>query len=72
MNKAKVVMFFYAIAALFSMFFIGFSASFIFMSGPNEYVTEGIIGMIIGAILTIAIFGFGMVQKGKYRRAGLL
>lgn len=72
MNKAKFVMFFYALGAFLSMLFIGFSASFIFMSGPNEYVTEGIIGMIIGAILTVAIFGFGMVQKAKYRRAGLL
>ena len=72
MNKAKFVMFLYALAALFSMMFIGFSASLVFMAGPNDYLTEGIIGMIAGVILTIAIFGFGMVQKVKFRNAGLL
>ena len=72
MNKAKIVMFFYSLAALFSMIFIGFSASLVFMADPNEYVTEGIIGIIVGILLTIAVFGFGMVQKSKYRKAGLL
>ena len=72
MNKAKVVMFFYSLAALLSMISIGFSASLVFMSDPNPYVTEGVIGIIAGALLTTAIFGFGMVQKAKYRRAGLL
>ena len=32
----------------------------------------GIIGMIVGALLTVAIFGFGMVKKSKYRKEGLL
>ena len=72
MNKAKIVMFFYSLAALLSMISIGFSASLVFMADPNPYVTEGIIGIIVGIILTISIFGFGMVKKGKYRKAGLL
>ena len=72
MNKAKVVMFFFSLAALSSMIFIGFSASLIFIADPNPYVTEGVIGMIVGALLTTAIFGFGMVKKSKYRKAGLL
>jgi len=72
MNKAKFVMFLFSLAAFISMLGIGFSFSLIWMAGTDKYDTQGIIGIIACTISTIAVFGFGMVQKKKFREAGLL
>ncbi len=72
MNKAKVVMFFYALAALFSMIGIGFSVSLVFMAGTNEYDTIGMIGILACIIAVCLVFMVGMKQKKKFIEAGLL
>lgn len=72
MNKAKIVMFFYALAALFSMMGIGFSVSLVFMAGTNEYDTIGMIGILACIIAVCLIFMVGMKQKKKFIEAGLL
>lgn len=72
MNKAKVVMFFYALAALFSMIGIGFSVSLVFMAGTNEYDTIGMIGILACIIAVCLVFMIGMKQKRKFIEAGLL
>lgn len=71
MNKAKAVMFIYALAAILSMVAIGFSVSLVFITG-TKYDTIGIIGIIVGIIAMIAIFGLGFVTKSKFRKQGLL
>lgn len=72
MNKAKLVMFFYALAAILSMLGIGVFASFVFLAGTNKYDTIGIIGIIGCIIAMCAIFMMGFIQKSKFRKAGLL
>jgi hypothetical protein len=71
MNKAKLVMFFYALAAILSMLSMGISFSLIFMTG-DKYETTGIISLIIGFIVMCAIFGLGFKTKRKFRDQGLL
>ena len=72
MKKAKFVMFLYSIAAMISMLGIGFSFSLIWIAGTDKYDVAGYIGIVACTISTIAVFGFGMVQKKKFREAGLL
>lgn len=72
MNKAKLVMLLYTIAAMTSMLGIGFSFSLIWMAGTDKYDVTGYIGIVACTIAMIAVFGFGMVQKKKFREAGLL
>ncbi|MEK4424288.1 DUF5325 family protein [Solibacillus sp. FSL K6-1523] len=71
MNKAKAVMFIYALSAILSMVAIGFSVSLVFITG-TEYDMIGIIGIIVGIIAMCAIFGLGFVTKSKFRNQGLL
>ncbi|MEG0385271.1 DUF5325 family protein [Solibacillus cecembensis] len=71
MNKAKAVMFIYALSAIFSMVAIGFSVSLVFMTG-TDFDTTGIIGIIVGIIAMCAIFGLGFTTKRKFREQGLL
>ncbi len=71
MNKAKVVMFFYALAAILSMLSMGISFSLVFMSG-DKYETIGFISVIVGLIVMCAIFGFAFKTKRKFREQGLL
>ncbi|ATP39210.1 hypothetical protein CSE16_03715 [Solibacillus sp. R5-41] len=71
MNKAKAVMFIYALSAILSMVGIGFSVALVFMTGTN-FETTGIIGIIVGLIAMCAIFGLGFVTKRKFREQGLL
>lgn len=71
MNKAKIVMFFYALAAILSMMSMGVSFSLIFMTGDNYEVT-GVICAIIGFIVMCGIFGFAFKTKRKFKDQGLL
>ena len=71
MNKAKVVMFFYTLAAILSMMSIGVSFSLIFMTG-DEYEVTGVISVIIGFIVMCAIFGLAFKTKRKFKDQGLL
>ncbi|WP_431029348.1 DUF5325 family protein [Lysinibacillus sp. LZ02] len=72
MNKAKFVMFIYALAAMLSMIGIGFSVSLVFMAGTDAYDTAGMIGIIACIIATCVVFIMGMKQKKKFVQAGLL
>ena len=72
MNKAKLVMFIYSLAALLSMIGIGFSVSLVFMAGTDEYDTMGYIGALACFIAVCVIFMLGMKQKKKFIKAGLL
>ncbi len=72
MNKAKLVMFIYSLAALISMIGIGFSVSLVFMAGTDEYDTIGIAGIVACIIAVCVIFMMGMKQKKKFIEAGLL
>lgn len=72
MNKAKLVMFIYSLAALFSMIGIGFSASLVFMAGTDKYDTMGYLGALACVIAMCIIFILGMKQKKKFVKAGLL
>ncbi|MGM9949205.1 MAG: DUF5325 family protein [Lysinibacillus sp.] len=72
MNKARLVMFIYSLAALFSMIGIGFFASFVFMAGTDKYDTAGIIGILACIVAVCVIFMMGMKQKKKFIEAGLL
>ena len=72
MNLAKFVMFLYTVAAIGSMMGIGFSVSLVFMAGTDEYNTIGIIGIIACIIAVCAVFALGMIQKKKFKNAGLL
>ena len=71
MNKAKIVMFFYALAAILSMMGMGVSFSLIFMTG-DDYEVAGVIGAIVGFIVMCAIFGFAFKTKRKFKDQGLL
>ena len=71
MNKAKVVMFFYALAAILSMMSIGVAFSLIFMTG-DDYEARGVITAIIGFIVMCAIFGLAFKTKRKFKDQGLL
>ncbi len=71
MNKAKFVMFIYALAAILSMVSIGFAFSLIFMTG-DKYETIGWITVVLGVVLMCAIFGMAFIQKRKFRDKGLL
>ena len=71
MNKAKLVMFIYALAAILSMLGIGFSVSLLGIVG-TKYDLSGIIGIIICIIAMCAIFMMGFITKRKFREQGLL
>lgn len=71
MNKAKFVMFIYALAAILSMIGIGFAFSLVFMTG-DKYETTGWISVVVGLIAMCAIFGMAFKQKRKFRDQGLL
>ena len=71
MNKAKVVMFFYTLAAILSMMSIGVSFSLVFMTG-DDYEVTGVISAIIGLIVMCAIFGLAFKTKRKFKDQGLL
>lgn len=71
MNKAKFVMFIYALAAVLSMMSIGLAFSLIFMTG-DKYEIIGWFGVVLGIVLMCAIFGMAFVQKRKFRDKGLL
>lgn len=71
MNKAKIVMFFYTLAAILSMMSMGIFFSLIFMTG-DKYEVAGIIGVIIGFIAMCAIFGLAFKTKRKFKDQGLL
>lgn len=72
MNKAKLVMFIYSLAALLSMIGIGFSVSLVFMAGTDEYDTIGLIGILACIVAVCVIFMMGMKQKKRFIEAGLL
>ena len=71
MNKAKFVMFIYALAAIVSMISIGFAFSLVFMIG-DKYETVGWIGVVVGVVVMCAIFGMAFKTKRKFRDQGLL
>mgnify|MGYP006792851095 FL=1 len=71
MNKAKFVMFIYALAAILSMISIGFAFSLVFMTG-DKYETMGWIGVVVGVVAMCAIFGMAFKTKRKFRDQGLL
>ena len=71
MNKAKIVMFIYALAAILSMFGIGFSIALVGVTG-TEYDTTGIIGIIVSIIAMCFIFMTAFKTKRKFRDQGLL
>ena len=72
LNKAKLVMFIYSLAALISMIGIGFSASLVFLAGTDEYDMMGYLGAFACFIAMGVIFMLGMKQKKKFIKAGLL
>ena len=72
MNKAKIVMFIYSLAALLSMIGIGFSASLVFLAGTDEYDLMGYLGALACFIAMCMIFILGMKQNKKFVKAGLL
>lgn len=71
MNKAKFVMFIYALAAICSMIGIGVSIAIVAAVG-KEHNTEGIIGIIVCIIAMCYIFMMGFKTKKKFRDQGLL
>lgn len=71
MNKAKFVMFIYALLAILSMMGIGLSISFVGMVG-TKYDMPGLLGMIACIIAMGAIFMMGFKTKRKFRDQGLL
>ena len=71
MNKAKFVMFIYALAAMLSMMGIGVAFSLIFMTG-DKYETIGWISAVVAVFVMCAIFGMAFKQKRKFRDQGLL
>ena len=71
MNKAKLVMFIYALAALISMIGIGVSAAVIGVVG-EKYNTVGLIGIIVCIIVLCFIFMMGFKTKKKFQEQGLL
>ena len=71
MNKAKVVMFIYSLAAIISMIGIGFSVAVMGVVG-EKYNTVGLIGVIVCIIALCTIFMMGFKTKKKFINQGLL
>lgn len=71
MNKAKVVMFIYALAAILSMVGIGFSVSLIGVTG-TKYDKAGIIGIVACVLAMCFIFMSAFKTKRKFKEQGLL
>ncbi|MEO4053666.1 DUF5325 family protein [Solibacillus sp. CAU 1738] len=71
MNKAKIVMFIYALAAILSMVGIGFSVALVGIIG-TEYDTVGYIGIIVSIIAMCFIFMTAFKTKRKFREQGIL
>lgn len=71
MNKAKVVMFFYALGAILSMICIGLFVSVVGATG-TQYNTVGFIGIFLSIVALCVVFMQGMKQKKKFIAAGLL
>ncbi|MEK4228589.1 DUF5325 family protein [Solibacillus sp. FSL H8-0538] len=71
MNKAKVVMFIYTLAAILSMMGIGFSVALIGMIG-TDFDMLGFIGIVACIIAMCCIFIMGFKTKRKFREQGLL
>lgn len=71
MNKAKLVMAIYALAAILSMVGIGLSISLLGLPG-DKYDTSGFIGILIGIIAMCVVFMMGFKMKRKLRDKGLL
>lgn len=71
MNKAKLVMFIYALAAIISMLGIGVSVAIIGVVG-EKYNTTGIIGIIVCIVAMCYIFMMGFKTKKKFQEQGLL
>ncbi|MBM7607825.1 hypothetical protein JOD29_001069 [Lysinibacillus composti] len=61
MNKAKVVMFIFALAAILSMMSIGYAIA-----------AESILGAIAGVVALCVIMMTGFKMKRKFREQGLL
>lgn len=61
MNKAKFVMFLFALAALFSMISIGYAIAI-----------QSVVSIIASIFALIASFGLGFYMKKKFREKGLL
>ena len=71
MNKAKLVMFIYASAALISMIGIGVSVAVMGVIG-EKYNTVGLIGVIVCIIVLCFIFMMGFKTKKAFQKQGLL
>lgn len=71
MNKAKLVMFIYALAAIVSMIGIGVSVAVMGVIG-DKYNTTGLIGVIVCIVAMCYIFMMGFKTKKKFQDQGLL
>lgn len=71
MNKAKLVMAIYTLAAVLSMLGIGVSLSLLWLPGDN-YVLEGWIGVIACIFAVCFIFMSAFKQKRRFKEQGLL
>ena len=71
MNKAKLVMFIYALAAIISMLGIGVSVAIMGVIG-KKYNTIGLIGVIVCIIVLCLVFMMGFKTKKKFQKQGLL
>lgn len=61
MNKAKIVMFIFSLAALLSMISIGYAIA-----------TESVVTIIASIVALCAVMGLGFRMKKKFREKGLL
>ena len=71
MNKARLVMFIYALAAIISMIGIGVSVAIMGVIG-EKYNTIGLIGVIVCIIALCLVFMMGFKTKKKFKEQGLL
>lgn len=71
MNKARLVMFIYALAAIVSMLGIGVSIAIMGVIG-DKYNTAGLISVIVCVIAMCYIFMMGFKTKKKFQKQGLL
>ncbi len=71
LNKAKLVMFIYALAAIMSMLGIGISVAVVGATG-DKYNLVGILGIILCTIAMCVIFMMGFITKKKFQKQGLL
>ena len=71
MNKARLVMFIYALAAIISMIGIGVSVAIMGVIG-EKYNTIGLIGVIVCIIVLCLVFMMGFKTKKKFKEQGLL